>query len=71
MGSYPETSIPIHSGSLRGVGGGGVKNTSYELVYQRVKYSNRLPFMLDTASALCREFSMKLAEGLSAKTSTF
>ena len=23
MGSYPETSIPIHSGSLRGVGGGG------------------------------------------------
>ena len=27
--------------------------------------------MLDTASALCREFSMKLAEGLSAKTSTF
>ena len=25
MGSSPETSIPIHSGSLRGVGGGGSK----------------------------------------------
>ena len=64
MGSSPETSIPIHSGSLRGVGGGRVKNASYVLIYQRVKEGN-------TASALRREFSMKLAEGLSAKTSTF
>ena len=41
MGSYPEASIPIHSGSLRGGGGGRVKNASYVLVYQRAKYSNR------------------------------
>ena len=45
MGSSQETSIPIHSGSLRGEfagdGGGRVKNASYVLIYQRAKYSNR------------------------------